>query len=200
MKLLSYDINVKSFFQRGVLPIDDDFGIFLITGYQGSGKTFFAVYLLNNLKSSNNKIYTNVKSLKLSRQNVNYFEKLEEIWDCTEPNCIYLIDEISKKYTKESKQDQKFYSWLQQSRKRQRIVFLLTQEYLQVPTWLRGIARFVYTTNKVPLLPIFYTNKGVPVLDDETKEWTIVPKQTYIYKRTKKVANCYDTMEPVNVL
>ena len=56
---------------------------------------------------------------------------------------------LSKKYTKDSHIDKAFYSWLQQSRKHNRQVYLITQEYLQVPQWLRGVANLVYTTKKI---------------------------------------------------
>lgn len=34
--MLKIKIDFLSFFQKGVKTLDDDFGIFLITGYQGS--------------------------------------------------------------------------------------------------------------------------------------------------------------------
>lgn len=198
MKIFNTIIDTKSFFKKGIKSNSDDFGIYLITGYQGSGKTYFGIYLLNQLKPEL-KIYTNIKSLRISGRNIEYFEKIEDITSNIEEDRIFIIDELSKKYTKESKQDKLFYSWLQQSRKRKRIVFLITQEYLQVPIWLRGIARFVYTTNKLPLFPIFITRKGLPVLNDDM-EWTITPTLSFIYKRNKFIASQYDTMEPVNTL
>lgn len=198
MKLFSVDLDIKSFFRRKLKKINDDFGIYLITGYQGSGKTYLAVYLTLKL-SSDKVIYTNIKSLNIPNRKIKYFEKLEEITDNIEEDRIFIIDEISKKFTKECKQDRFFYSWLQQSRKRRRIVFLITQEYLQVPLWLRGIARFVFTTKKSPFLPIFITYKGIAVLNDNC-EWEIQPLFRYVYKRNNYIASLYDTMEPVPVL
>ena len=89
---------------------------------------------------------------------------------------------------------------MQQSRKRRRQVLLITQEYVQIPVWLRGIARYVYTTHKMPMFPIFVTEKGVACLDDETKEWYVVPEERYLYKRTKRISQLYDTMEPIPTL
>lgn len=198
MKLFNLKIDFKSFLQRGVGKINDIFGVYLITGYQGSGKTYTAVMLAHEL--TGHKIYTNIHSLKIKGMEIEYFTELDEITENIESDRVFIIDEISKKYTKECKQDKKFYSWLQQSRKRRRIVLLITQEYLQVPIWLRGVAREIYTTSKIKLLPFFKTQKGFAVLDDETMEWTIVPHYTYIYKRTKRIASCYDTMEPINTL
>lgn len=113
---------------------------------------------------------------------------------------VFVIDELSKKYTKECKQDRSFYSWLQQSRKRRRTTLLITQEYIQIPFWLRGIARYVYTTTKLAFFPLFKTYKGYAVLDEQTKEWTIDPLETYIYKRNKIIGSFYDTMEPIQTL
>jgi hypothetical protein len=195
--MLKIKIDFKSFFQKGTKNISDNFGIFLITGYQGSGKTWYSIYLME--KEKNKKIYTNIKSYTSTRNDVHYFDKIEDIVSNVEDNCIFLIDEISKKYTKDTKQDLKFYSWLQQSRKHQRYVYLITQEYIQVPTWLRGVANQVYTTSKVPIFPIFKTSLGIPVLN-ENYEWDIQELAVIFYKRTKKISNLYDTYESINNL
>lgn len=192
-------IDYSSFFKRQPPRCKDDFSVNLITGYQGSGKTYFGVLLLLKYLPQNYTIYTNIKSLKIKNRKIIMFETLEEIEQNNEEYCIFLIDEISKKYTKECRCDHKFYSWLQQSRKNKRIVLLITQEYLQCPLWLRGIALNVYTTTKLPLLPIFRTYKGYAYLNDD-KEWCIEPLTTFIYKRNKCVSDCYDTFEPINIL
>lgn len=190
-------IDYKTFFQRGIKKVTDDFAIRLICGYQGSGKSWFGIYLME--KQKNKIIYTNIKSYRSSRNHIKYFDRIEDIWDNVEDGCIFLIDEVSKRYTKDSKQDLKFYSWLQQSRKHSRYVYLITQEYIQVPTWLRGIANQVYITNKIPFLPLFKTSLGVPVLSD-TYEWEVDIKDFIIYKRTKKISDLYDTFESINTL
>lgn len=190
-------IDFKSMLQRGIKNINDDFGIYLITGYQGSGKTWYSIYLME--KEKNKKIYTNIKSYTSPRNEVHYFDRIEDITENVENNCIFLIDEVSKRYTKETKQDLKFYSWLQQSRKHKRYVYLITQEYIQVPIWLRGIANKVYTTSKVPLLPIFKTSLGVPILTEDY-EWGIDVFAIIFYKRTKYISSLYDTFESINNL
>ena len=195
--MIKIKIDWKSLVSRGTPPLHDDFGIFLITGYQGSGKTWYAIYLME--KEKNKKIYTNIKSYSSIRNEVHYFDRLEEITENVEDNCIFLIDEVSKRYTKETKQDLSFYSWLQQSRKHKRYVYLITQEYIQVPMWLRGIANQVYTTSKVPVLPIFKTSLGVPVLN-ENYEWDIDVFAIIFYKRTKAISSLYDTFESINNL
>ena len=197
MKIFKYDIRVNTLIQKGVKPIHNDFFIALITGYQGSGKTWFGVMLVSELKNKN--IITNIKSLNIPGRKIHYFTTLNEIYNINDRNCVFLIDEVSKAFTKESKQDKQFYSWLQQSRKHERYVYLITQEYIQVPTWLRGVANKVYTT-KQGILNTFITSLGKPVLNEDTKEWDTENYLYFIYKRTKKICNYYDTYELVDRL
>lgn len=198
MKIGKTEIDIKSLFKRGIKKQDEQFYVRLITGYQGTGKTYLGIYLINQLPKGTT-IYTNIHSFKNKQYNIKYFRTIDEITNNQELNEVYLIDEISKKYTKDCKQDKQFYSWLQQSRKRKRKVFLITQEYLQVPTWLRGISLYVYTTSKMPVLPLFITYLGYSELN-ENLEWVVRPIYTYIYKRNKSIAIQYDTYEPVPTL
>lgn len=197
MKILRYDLRISTLFQKGIKSYQDDFFIALITGYQGSGKTWLGTFLVNELKDRT--IVTNVKSLMIPNRKIHYFTRLSEIYNINDEKCVFLIDEVSKAFTKESKQDRAFYSWLQQSRKHQRYVYLITQEYIQVPTWLRGVADKVYTTRKF-IFNCFITSLGKPVLNEETKEWETENYLYIIYKRTKKISNYYDTFELVNEL
>lgn len=198
MKILKYNIQFNTFFKRGIKSVQDSFAIYLVTGYQGSGKTYFAVKDISE-RFKDKTIITNVKTLMIPNRKIYYFTKLQEIYRYNDTDCVFLIDEVSKAFTKESKQDRAFYSWLQQSRKHKRYVYLITQEYLQVPTWLRGVANQVYTTRKF-IFNLFITSLGKPVLNDESKEWETQNFLYFIYKRTKQVANYYDTFELVNEL
>lgn len=200
MKIFNNNIDLKSMFHVKPKKLNDNFGCSFITGYQGTGKTYLAVYILYKYIEPSRKIYTNIKSLNIPNRDIEYFEKIDDIIDNIEMDRVFVIDEISKKFTKDCKQDKLFYSWLQQSRKRRRTTLLITQEYIQIPTWLRGIARYVYTTSKMKFFPIFKTYKGYAYLSEDTKEWEIDPIETYIYKRNKYIANFYDTMEPINTL
>lgn len=199
MRIFNTHIDIKSMLKKKPKEINDNFGVSLITGYQGSGKTYMSIYIVYKYFEPEREIYTNIKSLKIPNRTIHYFEKIDEIVDNVEMDRIFIIDEISNKYTKDCKQDKLFYSWLQQSRKRRRTTILLTQEYLQVPIWLRGVARFVYTTTKLPILPIFVTYKGYAVLNEDM-EWIVEPEERYIYKRNKYICQFYDTMEPITTL
>lgn len=171
----------------------------MITGYQGSGKTFLAIKMAHELEDNHRTIKTNIKSYHDMKKNIVYFDSIDDIIDDSDDNITYIIDELSKKYTKDSRQDLQFYSWLQQSRKHKRHVYLITQEYIQVPTWLRGIATQVYISDKVPFLPIYKTTLGTPVLTDDF-EWSINELFVWYYKRTKDIAKLYDTFESINSL
>lgn len=191
-------IDVKSFFRKSPPKVKEDFLVCLINGRMGTGKTYVSVYLTAKYLKGK-KIKTNIKSLNIPDRDIVYFDNISDIINDFEENCVYIIDELSKKYTKECKQDKDFYCWLQHSRKSKRYVLLITQEYLQVPQWLRGVSNVVYTTTKMKLLPLFKTYKGVPFLTED-KEWDIEPLQTYIYKRNKFYTDMYDTFESVSIL
>ena len=196
-------IDFLSFFKKGVPIVEDKWGCYFVTGFQGSGKTYFALYYLQRINTTKYKIKTNIHSLKIKGRNIEYFTKIEEITSDTEKNVIYIIDEISKKYPKNGPTDKPFYSWLQQCRKRGRIALLITQEWKEVPMWLRRPARFMFTTKKLPFLPIFYTTCGDAlntVLNEVSLEWECPTLFIYIYKRNKSIANLYDTFEPINEL
>ena len=162
MKILKYDIKFNTFTKEGIKSKETPWGNYMITGFQGSGKTYFACFFLLDLlkRYKPSYIFTNIKSLHIPEKNINYFEMLDSITNHTYENSIYIIDELSKKFTKNSNQDKLFYSWLQQSRKRGRIVILITQEWKEVPTWLRRPIRFMYTTRKLGSFPYFVTTKG----------------------------------------
>ena len=199
MKIFNYDIDFKSFLRKGVPPKDEPFGNFLINGVMGSGKSYFAVLLAYKLPNKYT-IKTNIKSLSITGKRIEYFDTIREIVNDTGEYYMYIIDELAKKYTKDSKQDTDFYEWLQHSRKHKRITLLIHQEYLLVPNWLRSACFENYTTHKMRFLPFFVTNRGVPYLDDDTKEWCVETTFTYIYKRNKYIANMYDTMETIPIL
>lgn len=193
-----YKIDFNSLFQQGITPLKEDFGIFLICGYQGSGKGYYATYnLIRNHVGKQCK--TNVKTLHTSTNKIEYFTKIEEIYHDVGENYVYIIDELSKKFPKNAPLDRDFYSWLQQSRKKSRYVYLITQEYINVPQWLRGVANMVYVTSKIRFLPLFITYLGKPVLNEDM-EWTIEIKDAILYKRTLNVAKSYDTLEGIEQL
>lgn len=197
--MLKIKIDFKSIFKKGIKNKNDDFIVALINGRQGSGKTYFAIYQAEVIFSKPITIYTNIKSYKSLKNKVIYFDTIDELYHNHDTHCMFIIDELSKKYTKDSRIDKSFYSWLQQSRKHHRYVYMITQEYLQVPNWLRGVANLSYTTKKLPVLPLMITTLGIPTLTDDF-EWGLTELALRIYKRNKSIANLYNTYELINEL
>lgn len=206
--MLKIKVDFDTLLKEGIKNSKDDFIICLITGYQGSGKSYYAIYNVER-SFTDRTIITNIKSYRSGgrgkdfvggNHSIEYFTKISELYNNHDIGRIFIIDEFSKKYTKDSKIDKDLYSWLQQSRKHKRYVFIITQEYTQVPTWIRGIATLVYSTYKVPLTPFMYTILGKPYLDTDTCEWALNELSIQIYKRNKVYGSLYDTYELINEL
>lgn len=207
MQIFNTDIRFNTFFRRGLPRVDDRFGIYFVTGRQGSGKGYYSIMLLlQQDKRLCNKVYTNVHSLNISGYNIQYFTKLNELYYNTEEYCIFLIDEISRKYDKNSKTDTQFYAWLNQSRKRKRIVILITQEWRELPMWIRRPAKYMISTKKTYLLNMFGIYTSIVgdaenmVFNKDEGEYECPPILKIIYKRNKNIADMYDTFEAINEL
>lgn len=208
MKFFKYDIKTQTFKYRKVKIIDDRFGTYTISGKQGSNKTYYGVFLTTEQdKNRVNYIKTNIHSLDIPGYNIRYFTKIEEIYFDTDQNCIYIIDEISRKYPKNCPCDKHFYAWLNQCRKRNRIAILITQEWLELPMWLRRPVKYNLTSTRIPLLTNLFGLYCCSVGDgynmkfnkDEGEyECPIITQ--IIYKRNRKIASMYDTFEPINDL
>ena len=119
-KLKLYDIRLNTFFKKGLKKIDDRFGVYFVTGRQGSGKTYYAIYLALqqvNFDTSLAKIYTNIHSLNIPNANIVYFDKIEDVYYNTDEHCIFIVDEVSRKWDKNSRTDKQFYAFMNQCRK-----------------------------------------------------------------------------------
>lgn len=209
MRIFRYDIRFNTFFRKGLPKIDDRFGVYFVTGRQGSGKTYYAIYLaLQQVNFDPNlvKIKTNIKSLNIPNADIEYFEKIEEIYYDIDEHCIFIIDEVSRKWQKTSKTDTQFYAFLNQCRKMRRICILITQEWRELPMWIRRPAKFMITTKKTALLNIFGIYTSVVgdaenmIFDKDEGEYVCPPIKSIIYKRNQKIADMYDTFEPINIL
>lgn len=207
MKIFKYDIKTETFFKRGLPKIDDRFGVYYVTGKQGSGKSYFAVLLLLfQSKDKINKVYTNLHTLNVPGYDIHYFDRITDLYYNVDDYCIFLIDEVSRKYDRNSRTDTQFYAWLNQSRKRKRIVILITQEWRELPMWIRRPAKYVITTKKTRVLNWlgFYTSVVGDgenlIFDKDEGEYNCPPIKYVIYRRTKQIASYYDTFEAVNEL
>ena len=207
MEIFNRDIRIETLFKKGLPRIDDRHGVYFITGRQGSGKNYYSVmFLLRQNKNLCNKIYTNVKSLKIPGYKVVYFDNIKDLYFNTEEHCIFLIDEIARKYKRNTPTDSQFYAWLNQSRKRKRIVLLITQEWRELPMWIRRPAKYMITTQRTRLLSIFGIFTTVVcdaenmVFNKDEGEYECPPLKYIYYKRNKCIADLYDTFEAVNEL
>ena len=192
-------IDFKSFLAKKTPPIDSTNGVYCISGFQGSGKSYYGVFLAKEL-SSKYKVYSNIHSLTFEHTD---FTKISEAYSNFEPNTLFLIDEISNKYRRETPTDQKFYRWLQQTRKRKSVVILLTQEWKELPTWLRRPVKVHIATSRLllsSLTGLFKTvyGDGENLHWDQTEnDYVCPPIKTVIHKRNMRVASLYDTFEPI---
>ena len=209
MQLLKYDIRFKTFIKKGLPKIDDRFGVYFVTGRQGSGKTYYAIYLaLQQVKfdATMAKIKTNIHSLNIPGAEIEYFTTIDEIYTDTEEKCIFIIDEIARKYDKNSRTDTQFYAFLNQCRKRKRICILITQEWRELPMWIRRPAKFMINTKPTRVLNrfgIYTTCVGDAenlVFNKDEGEYECPPIKYIFYKRNREIASYYDTFEPINQL
>lgn len=207
MQILKYDIRFNTFVKKGLPKIDDRHGVYFVTGRQGSGKSYYAVViLLKQDKKKVNKVYTNIRSLNVPGYEIVYFTKVNEIYTNTDEDCIFIIDEVSRKWDKTSRTDTQFYAWLNQSRKRKRIVILITQEWKELPMWIRRPAKYAISTRPFGLLNkfgLYISSVGDAenmVFNKEEMEWECPILKYIIYKRNQKIADMYDTFEAINEL
>lgn len=206
MEILNRKIEFRTFFKKGLPRIDDRFGVYFVCGRQGSGKTYYAIkLLLAQDKDTCASVYTNIHSLKIPDYNINYFTTVNELYENTDEYCIFVIDELSRKYDKNSRTDTQFYAWLNQSRKRKRIVIMITQEWRELPMWIRRPAKYMICTKRgfLSRFGIYTTIVGDAenmVFNKDESEYECPTIKKIIYKRNKEISDLYDTFEAINKL
>ena len=95
---------------------------------------------------------------------------------------------------------------MNQCRKMKRILILITQEWRELPMWLRRPAKFMIQTKPTRILNLFgiFTScvgdAENMVFDKDEGEYNCPPLKYVIYKRNKVIADMYDTFEPINQL
>ncbi len=197
------EVDVPSLFKRRTPRIDDHFGVYFICGRQGSGKTYHAVLHASRIDLSKVTIWTNIHSLALPHKD---FDKISDLYFNTDEHCLFIIDEISRKYHKNSPTDKDFYAWLNQSRKRKRVVILITQEWRELPMWIRRPAKVMMSTKPTKILGAlgcYTTTWGDAenmVFNKDEGEYECPPLKSIIHKRNRQIAALYDTFEPINAL
>lgn len=171
----------------------------IISGFQGSGKTYYGVLKIVKEDKRFIHIITNLQSLNIPGKQIEYKKTIGEIINAKyEGFTIFFIDEIHKYFPKQSYRDEEFYTFLQQMRKKKCLCIMTTQEWKSIPTWLRYPCKYIYNTSKIPFSPIFKTQclDGLSIIwDSQSNSWTGDELMTIYYKRNKKIANYYDTNE-----
>ena len=92
--MLKFHIDFKSIFKIGVRTIKNESLVALITGVMGSGKTYYSIKKLEDIKESRH-IITNIKSYRSSHHQVDYFTHISEIYDNHDKDTIFLIDKLA---------------------------------------------------------------------------------------------------------
>lgn len=206
MEIFNRKFELNTLFKKGLPPIDDRFGVYFICGRQGSGKNYYAVKLaLAQDRHTCAALKTNIKSLKLPGYKMEYFDKIEELYYDIDEYKIYIIDEMNRKYDKNSRTDTQFYAWLNQCRKRKRIAIMITQEWRELPMWIRRPAKYMISTQRTILsrFGIYRTLIGDAenlVFNKDEGEYECPTIKIIYYKRNLEIAQLYDTFEPINQL
>lgn len=183
--------------------VESKWNIIAITGRQGTGKTYVAVREVFKNTPKDYKIITNIKSLNIPNRKIIYIPTLQEMINLGNiKGAVYLVDEMIKKYHKNSPIDLSFNSWLMQSRKNNRIFIFIYQDWKQCPTWLRESCNEIFITQaKLYFLNCTQVLDGTTLqLDDKSMQWTGETKGYIVYYRTNEICNMYDTLETINFL
>lgn len=189
-------IDFISLFRKGIKVQDSIYGVYCFTGFQGSGKTMNAVdFLARNAMGARKKIYTNIDSLKLKHDYINCVDDLNPAWR----DCFVVIDEVHKAYPKNAKTDTKFYSFLQESRKHHRVVIIITQEWKEVPMWLRRPCKLIVGNHRLVRNILCEEIQDARTMrwSEEENDYVCDTIQKNIKKWNKTIASLYDTEETI---
>lgn len=192
-----YYLDIKSIFKRGIHVSDSIYGVYAFVGFQGSGKTMNAVAFCrrNAPMGGADKIHTNIDSLKIPHHYVSQTGELNPSWR----DCFVILDEVHKAYPKNSKTDQFFYSFLQESRKHHRVVILITQEWKEVPMWLRRPCKFIVGNRRLVANVLCEDIQDARTMkwSEEENDYVCDTIQRNIKKWNKCIAELYDTEETI---
>lgn len=197
MRIGKLKIDTKSLVKKGVkrLP-QDNFGVYCFCGRQGTGKTLSAVKYAYEVQN-NRKIWAN---FQLNLPHVQRFHNLSDIWNNTEENQLFIIDEVFKKYTKNSRIDKEFLSWLMQSRKAKRVVILIAQYWAELPLTLRRTCKRCITSHSLGNFQLNTWGDAEQMAWDEDAQDFVCPISGYeFFKRNKVICKLYNTFEAINL-
>lgn len=193
-------IDFKSFFKKGFKKRDESFGVYVYTGFQGTGKTYSAVKFVahqRDIRFCN--VITNLKSyyktqngilldeyIRLLEQNIKvqnrviYEPNIMKIIDFVnkyvdgnnDKNILILYDEIFTIIEKNKSLQKEILSFLSQMRKRKIIFVSTAQIWGEINITFRRYARFQISCDmfSIPILKYAFLRN---IISDATKmKWS----------------------------
>lgn len=193
-------IDFKSFFKRGFKKRDESFGVYVYTGFQGTGKTYSAIKFVNEQQNSRKcNVITNVKSFCDSQNGITLIEyanlldqgkKVENrvIYEANimsiidfvnkyvdgnnDKNILILFDEIFTIIEKATRLQKQILAFLSQMRKRKIIFVSTAQIWGEINITFRRYARFQISCNMLAL-PVLKDAFLFNVVSDATQmKWS----------------------------
>ena len=193
-------IDFKSFFKKGFKKRDESFGVYVYTGFQGSGKTYSAINFVTsqrNMRKCN--VITNIKSyyktqngillesyielLKLGKKVENiviYEADIMKIIDFVntyvdgdnDKNILILFDEIFTVIEKATRLQKQILAFLSQMRKRKIIFVSTAQIWSEINITFRRYARFQISCNMLSFPILKYAFLFNVVSDATQMKWS----------------------------
>lgn len=189
-------IDQMSLIRKGIKVQDSMYGVYCFTGFQGSGKTMNAVdFLARNRDGGRKKIYTNINSLKFEHEYIDCIDDLDPTWR----DCFVVLDEVHKAFPKNAPTHTAFYSFLQESRKHHRVTIIITQEWKEVPMWLRRPCKLIVGNHRLVRNILCETIQDARTMrwDELENDYVCDTIQKNIKKWNKITAELYDTEETI---
>lgn len=215
LKLREKKLNIdwKSFTKKGFKKLDSEFGLYLYTGKQGTGKTYSAIRFVEKMRNKNSVVLTNINSYAKATDCIYIQDFMEIIQFCIKEfekpeekrrKIIILFDEIFTCIEKAGALKKEFLSFLSQLRKRGIIMVSTAQEWAEINITLRRYCRFQIACDmkQIPFSKKAWCknliNDGDGIRWDNDQQDFIAPLiQTNIFKGNVEIINKYDTFETI---
>ena len=204
-------INIKSFFKKGFLSKNNEYGLYCFVGKQGKGKTYSAIKFLEE-QVYDRVILTNVYSYYYNVKDEKEIFYLENISDLIKKaiflqkmnkKVIVFFDEIFTILEKKQAVNKDILSFISQLRKREIIFITTAQEWLEINITFRRYCRYNINCNNVNFfVTIFFNQIGDAenmVFNKDLMDWESPIIQTNIFKSNLKISKLYDTLETIKV-
>jgi hypothetical protein len=204
-------INIKSFFKKGFLSKNNEYGLYCFVGKQGKGKTYSAIKFLEE-QIQDRVILTNVYSYYYNVKDEKEIFYLENISDLIKKaiflqknnkKVIVFYDEIFTILEKKQAINKDILSFISQLRKREIIFITTAQEWLEINITFRRYCRYNINCNNINIIAtIFFNQIGDAenmVFNKDLMDWESPIIQTNIFKSNLKISKLYDTLETIKV-